>query len=116
MAEEDEFFLVFNGDESNDGDCGDGSNDANNSQMDNKVLSAVAQYVMMHYAEKEMLNKQKKIYKPKAGQYALETGLRKFGSRGVMAVTKELQQFNTYKVFEPLDANSLSEKRKKGSL
>ncbi len=33
-----------------------------------------------------------------------------------MAVMKELCQFNTYNVFEPLEANSLSDKEKNGAL
>jgi len=41
----------------------------------------------------------------------------KFGDEGETAVTKELRQFNTYNVFEPLVANSLdSDKVKKGIL
>jgi hypothetical protein len=46
----------------------------------------------------------------------LDSGLKKFGSRGEMAVTKELCQFNTYEVFEPLEASTLDEKEKKGAL
>ncbi len=116
VAGEDEFLLATNGDKSNDKNNGNRSNGTNNAQMYDEALSAVAHYVMVHYAEKEMLKKQKKRYKPKAGQYALDTGLRKFGSRSVMAVAKELHQFNTYKVFELLDANSLSEEEKKALL
>jgi hypothetical protein len=33
-----------------------------------------------------------------------------------MAVTKELHQFNTYEVFEPLEASTLDEEEKKGAL
>jgi hypothetical protein len=33
-----------------------------------------------------------------------------------MAVTKELCQFNTYEVFEPLEASALDEEEKKGAL
>ncbi len=50
--------------------------------MDDKVLSAVAHYVMMHYAEKELIKKCKRNYKPKAWQFGLDAGLKKFGSRG----------------------------------
>ncbi len=46
----------------------------------------------------------------------LEAGLKKFGSRGEMAVTKELCQFNTYEVFEPLEVSTLDEEEKKGAL
>ncbi len=116
MVEEDEFLLATKGDKSNDGDNGNASNGTNKAQIDNKVLSTVAHYVMVHYTEKEMLKRQKQRYKPKAVQYTLGARLRKFGSRGVMAATKELHQFNTCKVSELLKANSLSVEEKKGLL
>ena len=57
-------------------------------------MVSVAHYVMMHYAEKESIKKKrKKKYKPKAGQYGLEAGLKHFGERGETAVSKELAQF-----------------------
>jgi hypothetical protein len=71
---------------------------------------------MVHCAEKEMLKKQKRQYKPKAGQYMLDAGLKKFGSRGETAVTKELHHFSTYEVLELLEASTLDEKEKKGAL
>ena len=78
---------------------------------DPEEMAIVAHYVMMHYAEKEIeKKKRKKIYKPKAGQYSLEAGLKHFGERGETAVTKELKQFNVYDVFEPLYADKLSDK------
>jgi hypothetical protein len=46
----------------------------------------------------------------------LDAGLKKFGSRGETAVTKELHQFNTYEVFEPLEASTLDEEEKKRAL
>jgi hypothetical protein len=70
----------------------------------------------VHYAEKELIKKRKKKYEPKDGQYTLDAGLKKFGDEGETAVTKELQQFNTYNVFEPLDVKSLSKSEKKGAL
>ncbi len=58
-------------------------------------MASVAHYIMMHYAKKEIVKKkQKKKYKPTAGQYSLEAGLNHFGERGEMAVSKELKQFN----------------------
>ncbi len=116
VAEEVEFLLATNGDEPNDKDDGGVSNEENHAEMDNKALSAVAHYMMVHCAEKEMLKKQKRKYKPKAGQYTLDAGHKKFGSRGEMAVTKELRQFNNYEAFEPLEANTLDEEEKKGAL
>jgi hypothetical protein len=72
--------------------------------------------IMVYCAEKEMCKKQKRQYKPKAGQYTLDARLKKYGSRGETAVTKKLCQFNTYEVFEPLEAGTLDEEEKKGVL
>jgi hypothetical protein len=72
----------------------DGNND------DNEGLVAVAHYIMVHYAEKEAQKRYRKMYKRKSGQYQLEAGIKHFGDQGEIAVTKELQQFNTYGVFE----------------
>jgi hypothetical protein len=55
-------------------------------------------------------------YKPKAGQYPLEAGIKCFGKEGETAVTKELNQFNTYGVFEPQHARDLSDNNKKKAL
>ena len=84
--------------------------------MGDKTLSAVAHYIMVHYAEKELIKKRKKKYKPKDKQYTLDAGLKKFGDEGETAVATELHQFNTYDAFEPLDAKSLSKTEKNGAL
>ena len=81
---------------------------------DEEELAAVAHYVMTHYAEREVIKKKK--YKPKSGQYQLEAGIKRFGKQGESAVTKELNQFNKYKVFEPQNANDLSEDDKRKAL
>ncbi len=82
-------------------------------EEDEEVLAAVAHYIMVHYEEKESLKKKKKKYKPKAGQYPLEAGIKRFGKEGETAVTKELNQFNTYGVFEPQHAQDLLDDDKK---
>ncbi len=80
-------------------------------------LTSVAHYIMVHYAEKENLMKnRKRRYKSKAGQYTLEAGLRHFREQGDTAVTKELAQFNKYQVFKPLNAGELLEKEQKEAL
>ena len=86
VAEKDEFFLTTNREESD-------KRGADNTEMGNKALSAVAHYVRVHYAEKRLIKKRKRKYKPKDGQYTLGAGLRKFGNEGEMAITKELHQF-----------------------
>jgi hypothetical protein len=49
---------------------------------------------------------------PKAGQFGLNAGLHKFGDRGKSAETKDLRQFNSYDVYEPLYADALSVEEK----
>jgi hypothetical protein len=83
---------------------------------DEEVLAAVAHNIMVHYKEKESLKKKKKKYKPKAGQYLLEAGIKRFGKEGETAITKELNQFNTYGVFEPQHAQDLSDDDNKKAL
>jgi hypothetical protein len=116
VVEEEEFLLATNQDKPNDEDDGGVLNEGNHAEMDNKALNAVAHYIMVHCTEKEMLRMQKKKYKPKAGQYTLDAGLKKFRSRDETAVTNKLRQFNTYEVFEPLEANTLDEEEKKRAL
>jgi hypothetical protein len=56
-----------------------------------KELIAIAHNIMVYYAEKERSNpKRNKGYKPKIWQYILEAGLKQFGNKGELAVTKEL--------------------------
>ncbi len=67
---------------------------------------------MTYYDVQEKIKKREKKYKPKAERFGPDAGLRKFWDRGKSAVTKELCQFNSYNVFEPLyvDALSVNEK------
>jgi hypothetical protein len=83
---------------------------------DEEVLATVGHYIMVHYKEKEGMKKKKKKYKPKFGQYQLEAGIKQFGKQGETVVTKELDQFNKYGVFEPKHARDLSEEDKKKAL
>jgi hypothetical protein len=85
-------------------------------EEDNDALEPVGHYIMMHYDEQENIRKRKKKYKPKAGQFGLNAGLRKFGDRVKSAVTKELCQFNSYNVFKPLNADALSVDKKQHEL
>jgi hypothetical protein len=85
-------------------------------ENDDRALGAVAHYIMVHYEEKEKLKKRKKKYRPKVGQYGLDAGLRHFGDRADMAVTKELHQFKAYDIFEPITEDSLSNEENKKAL
>jgi hypothetical protein len=79
----------------------------------NEGLVAVAHYIMVHYVKKEAQKRGRKKYKPKSGQYQLETGIKHFGDQGEIAVTRELQQLNIYGVFEPKSADELTDNDKK---
>jgi hypothetical protein len=79
----------------------------------NEGLVAVAHYIMVHYAKKEAQERYRKKYKLKSGQYQLEAGIKLFGDQGEIAVTKELQKFNTYGVFEPKLVDELTDDDKK---
>ncbi len=86
VEEENEFMLATCKDESI------------NEEDNNGALEAVGHYIMMYYDEQEKTKERKKKYKPKAGQFGLNAGFCKFGDRGESAVTKELNQFNSYNV------------------
>jgi hypothetical protein len=106
VEEEDKFMLTT---------CTDDevtSSDENN----DRALEAVAHYIMVHYEEKEKLKKRKKKYRTKVGQYGHDAGICHFGDRAEIAVTKELHQFNTYDLFEPIASDSLSNEEKKKAL
>ena len=80
VAEEDEFLLATNGEESEE-------KEMESAMISDEGMNAVAHYIMVHYAKKELIKKRKKKYKPKDGQYTLDAGLRKFGDEGKTAVT-----------------------------
>ena len=80
---------------------------------DEEVLAAVAHFIMVHYEEKDRVKRKKKKYKPKSGQYQLEAVIKRFGEPGESALTKELDQFNKYKVSEPKQENDLLEEDRK---
>jgi hypothetical protein len=88
--------------------------DGNNNNSEGLV--AVAHYIMLHYAKKEVQKRCRKKYKAKSGQYQLKAGIKHFGDQREIAVTKKLQQFNTYGVFEPKLADELTDDDKKKAL
>jgi hypothetical protein len=96
--------------------CADDDVTSSDENNDRALLEAVEPYIMVHYEKMKKLKKRKKKYRPKAGQYSLNTGLCHFSDRAEMAVTKELHQFNTFDVFKPIAADSLSNEEKKKAL
>jgi hypothetical protein len=91
-------------------------NDEDGNNNNNEGLVVVAHYIMENYAKKEEQKRCRKKYKPKSGQYQLKAGIKHFGDQGGIAVTKELQQFNMYGVFEPKLADELTDDDKKKAL
>jgi hypothetical protein len=108
VAEEDEFLLAINGEEFEE-------KEMESAKISGEGMSAVAvaHYIMVHYAKKELIKKRKQKYKPKDGQYTLDSDLRKFGDEGETAVTKELHQFNTYNVLHRWKQTASATKRKR---
>ena len=49
-------------------------------------------------------------------QYNLSKGLNKFGNKGKIAVTKELQQMHDMEAFTPMDASTLTYADRKNSI
>jgi hypothetical protein len=91
-------------------------NEEDGNDNNNEGLVAVAHYIMVHYAKKEGQKRRRKKYKPKSGQYQLEAGIKHFGDQGEIAVTRELQQFNTCGVFELKLVDKLTDNDKKKAL
>ena len=83
VTEEDEFLFATNEEEFDE-------KEMESATISDEGMSAVAHYIMVHYAEKELIKKHKKKYKPKDGQYTVDAGLKKFGDKGETAVMKEL--------------------------
>jgi hypothetical protein len=69
------------------------------------IISAVAHYLMVHYATA-----------PAPKQYSLKKGLKIFGEKGEDAVTREFTQMHMLNVYSPLSASSLSSEDKKKAL
>ena len=98
VAEEDEFLLAINGEEFEE-------KEMESAKISGEGMSAVAvaHYIMVHYAKKELIKK----------RYTLDSDLRKFGDEGETAVTKELHQFNTYNVLHRWKQTASATKRKR---
>ena len=71
VAEEDEILLATNGEEFEE-------KEMENAMISNEGMIAVAHYIMVHFAENELIKKCKKKYKTKDGQSTLDASLRKF--------------------------------------
>ncbi len=85
----------------------------NEEDRNNDDNEGLAHYIMVHYAKKEVQKRRRKKYKQESRQYQVEAGIKHFGDQGEIAITKELQQFNTYGVFEPKLADEPTDDKKK---
>jgi len=74
VAEEDEFLLATNREVE--------EKEMESATISDDGMSAVAHYIMVHYAEKELIKKRKKKYKPKDGQHTLMPVSGNFGMKG----------------------------------
>ncbi len=73
--------------------------------LDEQRMAHLCHFVMVHTATSPELARQGH---PTKKQYSLKAGLKRFGSRGDKAVTKELSQLHTLNCFCPCDPTSLT--------
>jgi len=78
-----------------------------------ELMANLCHYVMVHTATSIALANQGQ---PTKKQYGLKAGLKRFGSRGDAAVSKELSQFHTLQCFFPRDARTLSREERRNAL
>jgi hypothetical protein len=80
---------------------------------DDDLMATLCHYVMVHTATCIDLANQGQHTKK---QYGLKAGLKRFGSRGDVAVTKELSQLHTMGCFRPIDARNLTREERRNTL
>ena len=82
-----------------------GGTDVDLAILDENRMAYLCHFVMVHTATSLALAQRGQ---PTKKQYGLKAGLKRFGSRGDIAVTKELSQFHTMNCFRPCDPSSLT--------
>jgi hypothetical protein len=90
-----------------------GGTDVDLAILDETRMAYLCQFVMVHTATSLALAQHGQ---PMKKQYGLKTGLKRFGSRGDTAVTKELSQLHTMNCFRPCDASSLTRDDRRNAL
>ena len=80
---------------------------------DEERMAHLCHFVMVHTATSLELARQGH---PTKKQYSLKAGLKRFGSRGDKAVTKELSQLHTLNCFRPCDPTSLTQDDRRNAL
>ena len=82
-----------------------GGTDVDLAILDEERMAYLCHFVMVHTATSLALAQHGQHTKK---QYGLKSGLKRFGSRGDTAVTKELSQLHTMNCFCPCDPSSLT--------
>jgi hypothetical protein len=82
-----------------------GGTDVDLAIQDEERMAHLCHFVMVHTAKSLHLAQ---IGHPTKKQYGLKAGLKRFGSHGDSAVTKELTQLHTLNCFLPLDPRTLT--------
>jgi hypothetical protein len=81
--------------------------------QDEKRMAHLCHFVMVHTATSLHLAQ---FGQPTKKQYGLKAGLKQFGSRGDLAVTKELSQLHTLNCFRPRDPRTLTRNDRRNAL
>ena len=90
-----------------------GSTDVDLANQDEERMAHLCHFVMVHTATSLHLAQ---IGQPTKKQYSLKAGLKRFGSRGDSAVTKELSQLHTLNCFRPRDPQTLTRNDRRNAL
>jgi len=90
-----------------------GGTDIDLTIQDEERMAHLCHFVMVHTATSLHLAQQGQ---PTKQQYGLKAGLKRFGSRGDTAVTKELSQLHTMNCFRPCDPHSLTRDDRRNAL
>jgi len=90
-----------------------GGTDVNLAIKDEERMARLCHFVMVHTATSLHLAQ---IGHPTKKQYDLKAGLKRFGSHGDSAVTKELSQLHTLNCFIPRDPHTLTRDDRRNAL
>jgi hypothetical protein len=90
-----------------------GGTDVDLAILDEERMAHLCHFVMVHTATSVALAQQGQ---PTKKQYGLKTGLKRFGSRGETAVTKELAQLHTLNCFRPRHPSTLTHTDRRNAL
>jgi hypothetical protein len=90
-----------------------GGTDVDLAILDEECMAYLCHFAMVHTATSLAFAQHGQ---PTKKQYGLKTSLKRFGSRGNTAVTKELSQLHTLNCFRPCDPSSLTRDDRRNAL